>query len=97
MTYDTYLLKGCCDDSPDYLADKPCGRCPDCNHVLMTHIYHPGTVDSTSIQACFCGWWDVALTEDENRIRYAAEKLESAQIGERIIRESRRAGGGREL
>lgn len=97
MSADTHLTRGCCDDEPDYLADKPRGRCPSCNHVLMTRTFHPGTEDATSVLACFCEWWDLALDEDDNRERYAATRMADARTEEKIVRETRKYGVRREV
>ncbi len=97
------------DDIPDPLERKPLGFCPSCDKALdppdceQTSVGDPeglyageGECDEPW-PSCTCSWWDYESSEAENRIRYAAEKIESAQIGERIIRESRKYGAGREV
>ena len=79
-------------DEPDFLEDRPRGRCCWCRHRLGVS-FTPVTGDRVT----FCGnvdckdWHDWE-TEDENRIRYAAGRLEEAKIEERVNRELARRG-----
>ena len=85
------------DDIPDPLEHKPEGRCPSCDHVLVSHTFHPGTEDASTVAACFCPWWDLALNEEQNRTRYAEEVLDDAYTEGRIIGDQRKYGAGREV
>ena len=70
--------------APDPLEGKPRGYCPWCknpvNRVFGLGSYHVGYALSK------CGW-DEDLTEDENRIRYAAQRLEESKMWNKINRE----------
>ena len=65
---------------PEYfLVGKPRGRCVYCNGRIRPPTNNWGTKTyHTSPWPSDCEW-DEWLTEDENRIRYAAEQLEDLQ------------------
>jgi len=63
----------------DFLEGKPLGFCPWCDHVL----YWDGKQDSTTV-CLHCFDYHDDDTEDENRIRYAAQRLEESKLWNKI-------------
>ncbi len=56
------------DDEPDFLSMKPRGFCPWDGRKLVALAWRP---------FCTCHNWQDDDTEDENRIRYAAQMLDN--------------------
>jgi hypothetical protein len=73
------------EDDPDFLRDKPMGRCPWCGQHLITQWY-----DADRVETCPCGNytnWNPWATELENRARYQEERMAEARVNERVNRE----------
>ena len=70
--------------SIDPLEGQPLGRCPECGVLVGDNE------DGGSYHNSF-EWdidhWDDSMTETENRIRYAAQRLEESAMYKRIERE----------
>jgi len=62
---------------PEYfLVGKRRGFCPECDGELKP--MHQGY--DIDMMDCGCPWYDQFESEDTNRIRYAAERLEDAMV-----------------
>lgn len=69
------------EDDPDYLRDKPMGRCPWCDRQLwvgLGKMYPLGSAVCTE-----CTDWDDSLSELDNRARYQEERMAAAKIEEK--------------
>lgn len=77
------------EDDPDWLRDKPMGRCPWCDGALWLGLakWHPQGYIQCSTRSC--QGWDYTETELDNRARYQEERMAAAKIEERVNREIR--------
>ncbi len=62
-------------DTPDPLEGKPLGKCTWCGMPIVNFVH-----------AIYCPY-DDDLTEPENRIRYAAQRLEESAMWNKIAKE----------
>jgi hypothetical protein len=84
------------DDEPDPLEGVSMGVCPVCRQPLVENNVCEDdecTYEVFMGMVCWCDWWDWDLSEDENRARYVAERLEQARVDEQVNRSLRRSGG----
>lgn len=88
-------------DIPDYLCDHPHGFCPwDGSKLMVAKVYQGETPPlfcsrvstNASGKVELCDNYRQWETETENRIRYAAERLEDAEE-EEFRYQTRRRGG----
>lgn len=85
------------EDDPDYLRDKPMGRCPWCGAIVRDTSaefgwFPSGHAVSASYMAGRCHW-DMKETITANRARYAEQREAEAKIEERMNRELRGSDG----
>lgn len=78
------------EDDPDFLRDKPLGRCPWCDGPLSR--MHVATPPGMEMDCASCDDWDWGMTELDNRARYQEERMAEARVQERVNREVRRSG-----
>jgi len=85
------------EDDPDFLRDKPMGRCPWC-HVEIENVktgngawFPTRHWKMNKAQHDLCRW-DISESELDNRARYQQERMEEARVQERVNREVRRSG-----
>jgi hypothetical protein len=73
-------------EAPDPLEGKPRGYCPWCKSTKVKDTPFDGGSLHVMFSLPKCGW-DEDSTEDENRIRYAAAKLEESKLWNKIEKE----------
>lgn len=71
------------EDDPDYLRDKPMGRCPWCERILLTMKYDGPDGTKKTYSGCSCSYYDDHETELDNRARYQEERMAAAKIEEK--------------
>jgi len=69
------------EDDPDYLRDKPMGRCPWCDRRLIMQASYLGTVQTCD--CCNSTNWNPWQSELDNRARYQEERVAAAKIEEK--------------
>jgi hypothetical protein len=67
-------------EAPDPLEGKPSGFCPWCDGQLLLE-HDDNLVD---LMCLSCAKYDGSMTETENRIRYAAQRLEESKLWNKI-------------
>jgi len=73
-------------EAPDPLEGKPRGFCPWCDSALEKRRL------AANLHCIGYAWkshchYDAFLTEDQNRIRYAAQRLEESKLWNKIEKE----------
>ena len=81
--YDHWKTTDRLSEAPDPLEGKPRGYCPWCGSRFAVFPNDEGT----QYIACYCPDYHDEDTEDENRIRYAASKLEESKLWNKIENE----------
>ena len=73
-------------EAPDPLEGKPRGFCPWCGSGIYTGIF----VNAVTLHVrrnCERDGWNEDDAEDENRIRYTAQRLEESKLWNKIEKE----------
>jgi hypothetical protein len=68
----------------DPLEGKPRGQCPECGEYVFDTPREGGSYHPRIRKLCN---WSEELTQDQNRIRYAADKLEESKLWNKIEKE----------